>query len=205
MKDNLYIRLTFSIILYLFFLILLFRIDFHIDLFLMLIYAVPFILYKIHDDGLPLITKEEIVFLIINISYFFSILLIFIPNKLNEWMTIVIYQALFEELFFRFCMIGITKKYVKFKSPLSVLLVLIINSFLFSCAHVQYQALEQKIIIFMLGVINGIIYLSVGIFPSVISHALWNFYYNIILILPIIITAFISIFFILNKNRALKK
>ena len=93
------------------------------------------------------------------------------------------------------------KKYISYKSPSSIFLVLILNGLLYTYAHMQYYKLTHRMIIFTLGIINGIIYLSLGITPSIITHALWNFYFNGVILFPMLITAFAVIIFSLGKKN----
>ncbi len=188
MKDNLYLRQILAFVLYIVFFILRFNIDFNIRFPLLVIYAVPLIYYILYVDDIPIINIENIMFFISNVLYFVLILIFFIPNNMNGNLSPIIFLATIEEFFFRFCMLGIVKKYISFNSPLSLWVVLLINSVLFAFSHTGYNSM-QMISLIQLGMIYGLIYLSAGIGPTIISHALWNISHNIFFIYPILIPA----------------
>ena len=188
MKDNLYLRQILAFVLYLVFFILRFNIDFKIRFFLLVIYAVPTVYYILHVDDIPIINIENIMFFVSSILYFVIFMIFYIPQNMNGKISPIVYQAAIEELFFRFCLLGVTKKYISFNSPLSLWMVLLINSVLFAFSHTVYSTM-QTISLIQLGVIYGLIYLSVGIGPAIISHALWNINHNIFFIYPILIPA----------------
>lgn len=167
----------------------------------MVIWIVPFIYYILYVDEIYMMKKETLVFLLFSILYFIFITVIFAPRGFSVNVKNTIYQAGIEEFFFRFCMLGIIRKYVKFDSPLSLWLVLLINSLLFTNSH-SYQNILQIIPIVQLGIIYGLIYLSVGVGPSIIAHALWNMHGEIFLIYPILVPAsFIIIYSLINTNK----
>ena len=188
MKDNLYLRQILAFVLYLVFFILRFNIDFKIRFFLLVIYAVPTVYYILHVDDMPIINIENIMFFVSSVLYFVILIIFYIPQNMNGKIPPILYQATIEEFFFRFCMLGIVKKYVSFNSPLSLWVVLLINSVLFAFSHTGYNSM-QMISLIQLGMIYGLIYLSVGIGPTIISHALWNISHNIFFIYPILIPA----------------
>ena len=166
----------------------------------MVIWIVPFIYYILYVDEIHTLRQESLIFLLYSILYFI-IIVIFIPMVFNVNIKNTIYHAGIEEFFFRFCMLGIIRKYVRFDSPLSLWLVLLINSLLFTNSH-SYQNILQIIQIVQLGIIYGLIYLSVGVGPSIMAHALWNIYGNIFLIYPILIPAsFIIIHSLINTRE----
>jgi len=123
-------------------------------------------------------------------SIYFILIFTFIPSmKINEIELIFIRQASFEEIFFRFFMIGSNKKYFRFDSLKEALSTLIISNIVFTMGH-DYD-LWGNLQIFSLGLVWSYIFLSINIIPTIIAHALWNLYldYNFksVLILPIII------------------
>lgn len=171
----------------------------------MVIWVVPLIYYILYVDELHAMKLETLVFLLFTVLYFIFVIVIFVPKGLNFNVKNIIYQAGIEEFFFRFCMLGILRKFVKFDSPFSLWSVLIINSLLFTNSH-SFENIFQIIPLVQLGIIYGLIYLSVGIGPSIIAHALWNIHGNIFLIYPILIPAsFIIIHSLLNKNKNIQK
>jgi hypothetical protein len=167
----------------------------------MVIWIVPLIYYILYVDEIEIINQNSLIFLFFSVLYFIFVIVVFIPKGLSVSVKNILYQAGIEEFFFRFCMLGILRKYVKFDSPLSLWSVLLINSILFTNSH-SFQNIFQLIPIVQLGIIYGLIYLSVGIGPSIITHALWNIHGNIFLIYPILIPAsFVIIHSLLNNNK----
>jgi hypothetical protein len=167
----------------------------------MVIWIVPLIYYILYVDEIEIINQNSLIFLFFSVLYFIFVIVVFIPKGLSVSVKNILYQAGIEEFFFRFCMLGILRKYVKFDSPLSLWSVLLINSILFTNSH-SFQNIFQLIPIVQLGIIYGLIYLSVGIGPSIIAHALWNIHGNIFLIYPILIPAsFVIIHSLLNNNK----
>ena len=200
MKDNLYLRQILAFVLYIVFFILRFNIDFNIRFPLLVIYAVPLIYYILYVDDIPIINIENIMFFISNVLYFVLILIFFIPNNMNGNLSPIIFLATIEEFFFRFCMLGIIKKYISFNSPISLWSVLLVNSVLFAFSHTVYNSI-QIISLIQLGVIYGLIYLSAGIGPAIISHALWNINHNVFFIYPILISASSLVIYSLMKTN----
>lgn len=201
MKDNLYLRQILAFVLYIIFFILRFNIDFNIRFPLLVIYTVPLMYYILYVDDIPIINMENIMFFILSVLYFVIIIIFYIPQNMSGKISPIVYQAAIEELFFRFCMLGIAKKYISFNSPLSLWLVLLVNSMLFAFSHTVYNSI-QIISLIQLGVIYGLIYLTVGIGPTIISHALWNLNHNIFFVYPIFIPASILAIYSLIKQIA---
>ncbi len=188
MKDNLYFRQILSLVFYLIFWVMRFNVDFNIHFPLLVIYIIPLIYYILYIDDLPIVNIDNIIFCMFSALYFIIIIVFFIPKIIGGNISPIIYQATLEEGFFRLCMLGICKKYLSFNSPISLWIVLLINSILFAFSHTVYNPV-QTLTLIQLGIIYGLIYLSVGIGPTIISHSLWNLNHNIFFIYPILIPA----------------
>jgi hypothetical protein len=97
-------------------------------------------------------------------------------------------KVVFEELLFRFSMLGIVKKYLRARKNFRTAFTLMLNGVLFSSLHFQYNTIWDYSTIFIQGLNFSLTYLNLGIFPSIITHLLWNYYYpNIVPQLPILI------------------
>ena len=167
--------------------------------------SLVFVLYVIIIDDIKLITKKG-TYLFMGIFIYFLIIIYLYPQNIMNDLVQVLIKASFEELLFRLCMIGIIKKYLAFTSMKRMMVVLIINSLLFTVIHTQYILLEDYATIYLQTISYGLTYLSLGIFASIISHTIWNLYLpNIIPQLPIFIVTIGHIYYLINRVRLLEK
>jgi len=123
-----------------------------------------------------------------------AIILVFSPNKLNEWCTIVIRQGLREELYFRFCMLGILKSSNDWKKTKTIqrALILFVNSMLFTLLHVQYQAISDYLTLLWVSLIFSYLFIENGIVSAIVAHSVWNFYLNWYLLIPLLVLAMVE-------------
>lgn len=167
--------------------------------------SIIFVLYTFLLDNCKLITRKRTYFSIGIFIYFLIMIFIYPPNKLVS-LDLVLIKAIFEELLFRLCMIGIVKKHLDFISLKRMLIVLIVNSLIFSAIHTQYKLIEDYAIIFVQSISYGLTYLSLGIFASIVSHTIWNLYLpNILPQIPILIVTMGNIYYKINRMLALEK
>jgi membrane protease YdiL (CAAX protease family) len=96
-------------------------------------------------------------------------------------------KVFFEELLFRFSMLGIMGKYLDFEKRYRLIFILILNSVLFSSLHFQYSTIGAFSTVFIQGLNFAITFVSLGIIPTIATHLLWNYYFpNIVPQLPIL-------------------
>ena len=143
-------------------------------------------------------SKRSILFSALVISSFFGIILLFSPNKISEWYTIIIRQGLREELYFRFCVLGVLKTSNEWskQGAKRKALVLFANGLLFATLHIQYQTFSDYFTLLLLGFIFGYLFIEKGIVSAIVAHSLWNFYLNIIALIPLLILWGVDDFFI---------
>jgi hypothetical protein len=136
-------------------------------------------------DKSILVSRRSLLIAISVVLYFFFLtFLLFLrgPFRPESFVKVV-----FEELLFRFSMLGIVKKYLNYKKNYRIAFTLILNGLLFSSLHFQYNTIWDHSTIFIQGLNFALTYLSLGIFPSIITHLLWNYYFpNIVPQLPIL-------------------
>jgi len=194
-------RFFFSLLLYLFFILSYFLFGFYNAFLIVLTPSIIFIFYLYSVNGINYIDKKTMYITITNTIYFIIFIYLFPPYNYLQLEQAFI-KVIFEELFFRFCMIGIVRKYLSFLKMKKTIIVLITNSLLFSFLHMQYVLLGEYSIIFIQGVNFGLTFLSIGIFSSIYSHLLWNLYFpNIIPQLPIFILAAANIIYLINLAK----
>lgn len=122
-----------------------------------------------------------------------GIILLFSPNKIDEWYTLIIRQGLREELYFRFCALGILKTCDEW-SELKLVrkaLIILTNGVLFALLHIQYQTFFDYLTIFWVSVIFAYLFIENGIVSAIVAHSLWNFYLNLY---PLILLLVLSMF-----------
>jgi len=148
------------------------------------------------------LSKRSIAFSALIAFLSFGIVLLFPPNKINEWYTIIILQGLREEMYFRFCALGLMKtcsEWIRSKLAVKVLIMLI-NAALFTLLHIQYQTLPDYLTIFLVSIIFAYLFIENGIMSAIVAHSLWNFYLSLYPLIPLIVLS------IINKNfRAIRK
>jgi hypothetical protein len=139
-------------------------------------------------------SKRSFLFSALFAILFLGIVLLFPPNKMGEWYTIVIRQGLIEELYFRFCALGILKTCDEW-SRLGVVrkaLFMVTNALLFALLHIQYQTFSEYLTIFLISVIFAYLFIENGIVPAIVAHSLWNFYLNLYSFIPLLALSMIE-------------
>jgi len=139
------------------------------------------IFYYLRTDLNNIFSKRSLEFSAIFIILSLVVILLHPPNKINEWYRIIILQGLREELYFRFCMLGILKtcdEWRKLRS-VQVTVFLFVNSILFTSLHIQYKAFHELFTVFLVSCIFSFLFIQNGIVAAVITHSLWNFYLNL--------------------------
>jgi len=136
------------------------------------ILCVLFLLYLHRQDKILSINYGKIIYSLIFILYFITIIIFFKPPLISEFILIFIQQASFEEIYFRFFMIGINKKH--YTDTKTTLKTIILNNLFFITFHLR--TFNNLIQVFLLGLIFTYVYLNTDIISSIISHAIWNLY-----------------------------
>ncbi len=134
-------------------------------------------------DGFFYINVKKFV---ISLAFLFvgTLLIILKQPTIEEIFTIVVKQGMAEELIFRLGMLGVLRIHLTVDSIMEkeTLAVLVLNTSLFSLLH-------QNIFIslFVLSMIYGYVFLKVGIVSSIVIHALWNFYHNVVALMIVVL------------------
>lgn len=137
-------------------------------------------------DKSILVSRRSLLLVISVVIYFIFMTFLLLPRGPLRAESVV--KVVFEEMLFRFSMLGIVKKYLNYKKNYRKVFTLILNGILFSFLHFQYNTIWDYSTIFIQGLNFALTYLSLGIFPSIITHLLWNYYFpNIVPQLPILI------------------
>jgi len=203
--DDFKFRFIISLITYFMFIILRTLIGVNNSYTIILPPAIIFVTYIFFKDNYKLITRKGAYISAGICTYFLILIFLYPPNGKSD-LDLVLIKASFEEFLFRLCMIGIVKKYLDFTSTKRMLFVIIINSLIFSAIHTQYKFLEDYAIIFVQSVSYNLTYLSLGIFPSIISHTIWNLYLpNILPQTPILIITMGNIYYTIYRPRWLER
>jgi len=207
-KDIFSLRLFLSSFFYLFFLIFFYLKGLYQAYLYSLILALPPSIYFQSQNEL---NKNEFMkrlgFSSGSIVYFGITLLIFPQNLVTLNMTFT--KVFFEELFFRFSLLGIFSTDFDFENtPLKTYILIVINSIFFLSLHKQYSDIFDLILVFILGIHYSFCYVSLGIIPAFISHMFWNLYSpNLIFQIPFFVGILGSIFLpkIIKRRRERKK
>jgi len=158
----------------------------------------PFIIltsfYYLKQGIRNLISIKNTLFSFLFIILSISIILIYPPNKINEWYTIVILQGLREELYFRFCILGILKSSNEWKKfgPILKALILFISGILFTLLHVQYKTISDYLTLFFISLILNYLFIENGIISAIVTHSVWNFYLSYYFLIPLLVLASIE-------------
>ena len=200
--SNFKYRLVLSTLIYLIFTIFYLAYGFYPSSILTLIPSFGLYLYFVTYDKVNLIEKTGIIYSVIVVFYGLLLTIIVYSVKTPFFSTILI-KAGFEEIIFRLCMMGLLKHYVDFDDFFKMGVILVLNALFFSSLHVQYSDIWDYSTIFLQGLNYGIIYIGLGIVPSIVSHTIWNLYYpNINPQLPILIFSIARIYYsIVSKQR----
>jgi len=203
--DTFGIRLLISLVIYVIFTYLYTMYGFYISFIATLTPSIIVVLYLYSLDGFNLLNRKVLYTSILILTYFFTIIVFFPSKRLDNFEQTVI-KVSFEEFLFRFCMIGIVRKFLDFESVKRTAAILLINSLLFSMLHIQYELLGEYVTIFLQGINYGLTYLSLGIIPSILSHLLWNLYFpNILPQTPIFFMAVFYIYYTISERRTLAR
>lgn len=196
-----WIRLLISLVIYVVFICLYATFGFYLSFIVVLSPSIIFVLYLFSLDGFNFLNRRALYVSVLIFTYFLIIIFLYPSKKLGSFVQTGI-KASFEELLFRFCMIGVVRKFLDFESKGRVAAILLINSFLFSLLHTQYELLGEYATIFLQGVNYGLTYVSLGIIPSIVSHLIWNLYFpNILPQIPILIMTILNIYYVISERR----
>jgi len=178
-------------------------IDFYISFLIIIIISLFLIFVTYKKDGLLIMKKREFAYGLFYFTYFIILIYLYVPPLINQFVLIFIKQATFEEIYFRFYMIGINKRYYNKILSIEFIMTLLASNLIFTIYH--SENLYICIQVFLLGLIFSYIYFNTGIISSIITHAIWNFYLPTSLsryfISPILILPFI-LDFIYHHVRA---
>ena len=131
------------------------------------------LLFYLHRrDGILSINYNDVLYSLIFIMYFISIMVFFKPPLISEFVLIFIQQASFEEIYFRFFIIEINRTFLKDRKIL--LKTLLFSNLFFTNFHPR--TVNNLVQVFLLGMIFTYVFLNTGIVSSIIAHAIWNFY-----------------------------
>jgi hypothetical protein len=137
--------------------------------------SVVIAVFYLRRDGLfSLDTQRAVISLVFLVVGMF---LIYVKQPTGEEVfTIVVKQGMAEELIFRLGMLGMLRRYLHGETIMQkgILAMLVLNSGLFSLLH-HHIFLS----LFALSLMYGYLFLKVGIVPSMVVHALWNFYQSL--------------------------
>jgi hypothetical protein len=179
-------RISLSLFFYFIFTLFYLFFGFHKSIIIILAISL-FSLFKIFipDKSLS-INHRKILLDMSIIIYFFFILLIFLPTGPLRFESLI--KVVFEELLFRFSMLGVISKFLNYQKKSRLIFVLTLNSILFSSLHFQYSTIWEYLTIFIQSLNFAFTYVNLGILSSIITHILWNNYFpNIIPQLPILL------------------
>ena len=188
------LRLILSSIFYLCFVILFYLIGLYQSFLLSLILSFPTSLYfQIKNQSMKNIDISRIK-LSFGYSLYLVIILLLFPIKLSI-LNVIFTMAMFEEIFFRFCLLGIFKYELDFEdNKWKTVLLIIINSIFFLALHKQYTDFFDLLVVFLLGIYYALSYITLGILPAFIAHIFWNLYSpNLLFQIPIILGILLSI------------
>jgi hypothetical protein len=137
--------------------------------------SVVIAIFYLRRDGLfDLDTQRVVISLIFLVVGMF---LIYVRQPtIEEVFTIVVKQGMAEELIFRLGMLGMLRRHLHGETIMQkeALAVLILNSGLFSLLHHNIF-----LSLFALSLMYGYLFLKAGIVPSMVVHAVWNFYQSL--------------------------
>jgi hypothetical protein len=186
-------RFSLSILLYLIYTFIYVNFGFYTASYL-LIPPLPLIFNLHRADHIKRNTGLTILFSLSTIIYLLILFLFLSPSW--DVLFLILWKALLEELFFRLTLLGLIRSYINFKETTGkTIIILSLNSILFSILHMQYTSTGEYLTIFLLGLNYGVVYIVMGIIPSIISHTLWNLYHpNIILQVPITISGILYLY-----------
>jgi len=163
-----------------------------------LVLSPPFIAltatYYLKQGIKNILSIRSVLFSLLFVVLSLAMILVFSPYKLNEWYTIVIQQGIREELYFRFCMLGILKssnEWTKLKT-LQKAFILFVNSMLFTLLHVQYQAISDYLTLLWISLILSYLFIENGIVRAIVAHSVWNFYLNLYPLTPLLVLAIVE-------------
>ena len=193
-KNKLFVRLNIGILLVLSnYVVLMKFLSFYHSLFLIATISFTLTIYFNKKDGVQIITTNEFIIGLLCILYFTILIVTYTPPKMSEIELILIRQSIFEEIIFRFFMIGVNKKYISKNTVKEAIIVLFSTTFIFTIFH-GYD-IWGNFQISLISLVFTYIFLNINIIPAIISHAIWNLYIenNIktILLLPIMITTIV--------------
>lgn len=194
-KDIFSLRLFLSSFIYLFFLIFFYLNGLYQAYLYSLILALPPSIYFQSQNQL---NKNEFMkrlgFSSGSIVYFGFTLLIFPKNLVT--LNIIFSKVFFEELFFRFSLLGIFSTDLDFENtPLKTYILIVINSIFFLALHKQYSDIFDLLLVFILGINYALCYVSLGVIPAFVSHMFWNLYSpNLLFQIPFFVGILGSIF-----------
>jgi len=163
-----------------------------------LVLSPPFIvltaIYYLKQGAKNILSVRSVLFSSSFVVLSLAMIIIFSPNKLNEWYTIVIRQGLREELYFRFCMLGILKSSNEWKklNTIQKTFILFVNSMLFTLLHIQYQAISDYLTLLWISLIFSYLFIENGIVPAIVAHSVWNFYLNLYSLIPMLVIAIVE-------------
>ncbi len=149
-------------------------IDFYISFLIIIIISLFLIFVTYKKDGLLIMKKRELAYGLFYFTYFIILIYFYAPPSINQFVLIFIKQATFEEIYFRFYMIGINKRYYNKILSIELIMTLLASNLIFTIYHSDNLFIWMQV--FLLGLILSYIYFKTGIISSIITHAIWNFY-----------------------------
>ena len=152
------------------------------------------LIYYLKTGIRNIVPKRIVLFSALFVVLALTMILIFRPGKIKEWSRIVIQQGLIEELYFRFCMLGILKSSDEWKrlKPIQRILIICVNSMLFTLLHIQYQTILEYLTLLWVSLIFSYLFVENGIVSAIVAHSVWNFYLDWYSLLPLLVLAIVE-------------
>jgi len=199
--DKFHFRVMVSLTLYLLFITFYLTSGLYESYIIMLIPSLILAFYFSIKDTVIWFDPPRLFSAFLSILYFSSILTIFPSKKGIDYDQVS--KVLFEELFFRLSLIGILKnKLDLLKRPLRTGVMVLLMGALFSALHVQYTLIEEYVMVCILGMNYILIFLEIGLIPTIASHLIWNLYKpNALLQVPFLIATIFNLFYRDKKER----
>jgi membrane protease YdiL (CAAX protease family) len=110
-------------------------------------------------------------------------------EKIHEWFTIIVLYGIREELLFRFCILGVlvsSTDWIEAKQW-NKIIILFLFGFFFAILHGQYQTISALFTLSIMGFVFGFLFIGCGIVTAIVAHSIWNFYFNIYILMPLIV------------------
>jgi len=199
--NKFHFRVMISLILYILFISLYLTSGLYRSYIIILIPSLILTLYFSLKDGGIWFGTTHLFSAFLSILYFLLIFVFFPPNKRIG--SELVSKVLLEELFFRFSLIGILKsKLDLLKRPIRTSLIILLMGVLFSALHIQYTLLEEYVTVSILGMNYVLIFLEIGLIPTIVSHLTWNLYKpHVLLQAPFLLLALSNLYYRDKKER----